>query len=79
MVRSRCRTGGPHWAVRAPRPPASTFIGIRADYRSDPACPQVQASLDGGSAPTFTYNRFWAQVDIALANATYGLLFSLTR
>ena len=31
--------------------------------------------LDGGPAPTFTYHRFWAQVDIALANAEYGRLF----
>ena len=54
---------------------SSTFIGIRSDYRLDPAWPQVQAYLDGGPAPTFTYHRFWAQVDIALANAEYGRLF----
>ena len=54
---------------------ASTFIGLRSDYRSDPAWPQVQAYLDGGAAPTFTYHRFWAQVDVALANAEYGRLF----
>jgi hypothetical protein len=54
---------------------ASTFIGLRSDYRSDPAWPQVQAYLDGGAPPTFTYHRFWAQVDVALANAEYGRLF----
>ena len=54
---------------------SSTFIGLRSDLRSDPAWPQVQAYLDGGPAPTFTYHRFWAQVDIALANAEYGRLF----
>jgi hypothetical protein len=54
---------------------ASTFISIRSNYRNDPAWPQVQAYLNGGPAPTFRYHRFWAQVDIALANAEYGRLF----
>jgi hypothetical protein len=29
----------------------------------------------GGPVPTFRYHRFWAQVDVALANAEYGRLF----
>ena len=48
---------------------------MRSDLRYDPAWPKVQAYLDGGAAPTFTYHRFWAQADIALANAEYGRLF----
>src|SRR5262245_8060661 len=54
---------------------ASTFIGIRSKYRNDPDWPLVQAYLDGGRAPTLRYHRFWAQVDVALANAEYGRLF----
>ncbi|HEX6737675.1 MAG TPA: glycoside hydrolase family 48 protein, partial [Vicinamibacteria bacterium] len=53
----------------------STFLSIRTGYRSDPNFAQVQAYLDGGPAPSFRYHRFWAQVDVALANAEYGRLF----
>jgi hypothetical protein len=31
--------------------------------------------LKGGPPPRFTYHRFWAQVDVALANATMGQLY----
>ena len=34
-----------------------------------------QAYLNGGAAPTFTYHRFWAQADVAMAYADYGRLF----
>ena len=54
---------------------ASTFLSIRTKYQADPAFPQVQAYLNGGPAPTFTSHRFWAQADIALANAEYDRLF----
>ncbi|MCX7681315.1 MAG: cellulose binding domain-containing protein, partial [Anaerolineae bacterium] len=54
---------------------SSTFISIRPKYTNDPDWPKVQAYLNGGSAPTFRYHRFWAQVDVALANAEYGRLF----
>jgi hypothetical protein len=30
----------------------------------------------GGVAPTFTYHRFWAQADAAMAYAIYGQLFN---
>ena len=30
---------------------------------------------EGGAAPTFNYHRFWAQADIAMAYADYGMLF----
>jgi hypothetical protein len=53
----------------------STFISIRSFLRDDPDWDKVQAYLDGGSAPTFTYHRFWAQSDIAMALADYGTLF----
>ncbi len=56
--------------------PGVTFLGLRSWYRDDPQWSKVQAYLDGGAVPTFTYHRFWAQADIALAFATYAELFS---
>ncbi|HBF81223.1 MAG TPA: cellulose 1,4-beta-cellobiosidase [Streptomyces sp.] len=50
----------------------STFVSIRSFYEDDPNWPQVQAYLDGGAAPVFTYHRFWAQADIALALGAYA-------
>jgi hypothetical protein len=55
--------------------PGSTFESIRSWYQSDPDWPKVQSYLDGGPAPTFRYHRFWAQADIATAEATFGILF----
>ena len=52
-----------------------TFIDIRSWYRSDPNWSKVQAYLNGGAAPVFNYHRFWAQADVAMANADYGMLF----
>jgi len=53
----------------------STFLSIRSKYMDDPEWPKVEAYLNGGPVPTFRYHRFWAQVDVALANAEYGRLF----
>ncbi len=53
----------------------STFLSIRSRYMNDPEWPKVEAYLNGGPVPTFRYHRFWAQVDVALANAEYGRLF----
>jgi hypothetical protein len=53
----------------------STFASIRSFYEDDPDWPQVQEYLDGGDAPEFTYHRFWSQVDVATAWATYAELF----
>ncbi len=55
---------------------SSTFLSIRSKYADDPSFAKVQTYLDGGTAPTFTYHRFWAQSDIALANAEYDRLFN---
>ena len=54
----------------------STFLSIRSKYKQDPSFNLVQAYLNGGKPPEFRYHRFWAQVHIALAYATYGWLFS---
>jgi hypothetical protein len=53
----------------------STFASLRTRYRKDPEWPKIEATLHGGPAPTFTYHRFWAQADIALANATMAMLY----
>jgi hypothetical protein len=55
--------------------PGTTFLGIRSFYRDDPDWPKVQAFLDGGPVPVFTYHRFWAQADVAMAYADYARLF----
>ncbi|WP_026179359.1 glycoside hydrolase family 48 protein, partial [Streptomyces hokutonensis] len=53
---------------------SSTFASIRAFYKNDPAWSKVEAYLKGGAAPVFTYHRFWAQADIALAMGSYAEL-----
>jgi Glycosyl hydrolase family 48 len=58
-----------------PIQPGATFTSLRSWYRSDPAWSKVQTYLDGGPAPTFRYHRFWAQADVATAQAAYGILF----
>lgn len=56
--------------------PGATFLSIRSWYQQDPNFSKVQAYLNGGSAPVFSYHRFWAQSDIAMAYAVYGMLFN---
>jgi hypothetical protein len=55
---------------------SSTFLSIRSFYRNDPMFATVNAAIQAGRAPTLTYHRFWAQVDIALAYAVDGELFN---
>ncbi|MFC1414036.1 glycoside hydrolase family 48 protein [Streptacidiphilus sp. N1-12] len=59
-----------------PVAPGATFISIRSWYKNDPSWSKVQTYLNGGAAPTFTYHRFWAQADIAMAYAVYGELLA---
>jgi hypothetical protein len=54
----------------------NTFLKLRPWYTSDPSFSKVQTYLNGGAAPTFTYHRFWAQSDAAMAQAVYGQLFN---
>ncbi|MEV7085976.1 glycoside hydrolase family 48 protein [Streptomyces sp. NPDC093085] len=54
---------------------SATFTSLRSFYRNDPDWPKVEAYLRGGAAPVFTYHRFWAEADIALALGAYGDLF----
>ncbi|AJP04698.1 cellulose 1,4-beta-cellobiosidase [Streptomyces cyaneogriseus subsp. noncyanogenus] len=53
---------------------SSTFESIRSFYEDDPAWSKIESYLAGGAAPTFTYHRFWAQADIALAMGSYAEL-----
>ncbi|MFB8771590.1 glycoside hydrolase family 48 protein [Streptomyces broussonetiae] len=52
----------------------STFASIRTFYEDDPSWSKIESYLAGGAAPTFTYHRFWAQADIALAMGAYAEL-----
>nr|WP_256914695.1 glycoside hydrolase family 48 protein [Streptomyces hilarionis] len=52
----------------------STFASLRSFYKNDPAWSKIQTYLQGGAAPVFTYHRFWAQADIALAMGSYAEL-----
>jgi hypothetical protein len=52
----------------------STFLSIRSFLEDDEDWPKVEAFLNGGQAPTFTYHRFWAQVDVAMALHDYDRL-----
>jgi hypothetical protein len=56
----------------------ATFLSIRPKYQQDPDFAKLNAYLAGGAEPTWTYHRFWAQADIALAQADYGRLFPAT-
>ncbi|MGW0822594.1 glycoside hydrolase family 48 protein [Streptomyces sp. NPDC002845] len=53
---------------------SSTFDSIRSFYEDDPAWSKIESYLAGGAAPSFTYHRFWAQADIALAMGSYAEL-----
>ncbi len=52
-----------------------TFVGLRKQYMNDPNWSKVQAYLNGGAAPTFTYHRMWQQADVAMSYADYDILF----
>ncbi len=62
----------------------ATFLSLRPQYRKDPAFPALEQAWNqwnrGGRkgefvSPEYRYHRFWAQVEVALANAEYDILF----
>jgi hypothetical protein len=69
----------PGWTGKMPNgdqiKQGSSFLSMRSMFRNDPQWPKVQAYLDGGPAPTFTYHRFWAQTEIATAFSLHAELF----
>ncbi len=56
--------------------PGVKFLDIRTKYKSDPDFPALQAAYNAGTSFQKKYHRFWAQTDIALANAEYGYFFA---
>ncbi|MDP4181210.1 MAG: glycoside hydrolase family 48 protein [Bacillota bacterium] len=52
-----------------------TFLDMRPDYKKDPDFPKVEEAIKNGTAPEMKYHRFWAQADIAMANAMYHIYF----
>lgn len=51
------------------------FIDIRSKYKDDPDYQKVLDAYNNGTDPEFTYHRFWAQCDVAIANGVYSMLF----
>jgi Glycosyl hydrolase family 48/Secretion system C-terminal sorting domain/Divergent InlB B-repeat domain len=58
--------------------PGVKFIDIRSKYRNDPDFAALQTAYNSGTDFIKKYHRFWAQTDIALANAEYGYFFNST-
>jgi Glycosyl hydrolase family 48/Secretion system C-terminal sorting domain len=58
--------------------PGIKFIDIRSKYKSDPDFVALQTAYNSGTDFMKKYHRFWAQTDIALANAEYGYFFNST-
>jgi hypothetical protein len=53
----------------------STFFSIRSKYKDDPDFARVDAAIKAGTKPVFKYHRFWAQVEVALAQGDWATLF----
>jgi hypothetical protein len=53
----------------------NTFLSIRPWYTSVADYNEVQAYLNGGSAPEFNYHRFWAEAEVATAFQAFAYLF----
>jgi hypothetical protein len=53
----------------------NTFLSIRPWYTSVADYDEVQNYLNGGSAPVFSYHRFWAETEIATAFQSFAYLF----
>lgn len=52
-----------------------SFIDLRPQYRNDPMFKEVEAAYKEGRPAKFTYHRFWAQCDVALALGYMSILF----
>ncbi|TQV74201.1 PKD domain-containing protein [Exilibacterium tricleocarpae] len=62
-------------AVGAALGEGTTFIGMRPFYQSDPGYQEVLNAAAEGRDPAFVYHRYWAQVEVATANALFADLF----
>jgi uncharacterized protein YjdB len=56
--------------------PGVTFIEMRSQYLNDPDYPALEAAYLANRPYEKAYHRFWAQAEIALANAEFGRFFS---
>jgi len=69
----------PGWTGKMPNgdqiKQGASFLSMRSMFRNDPQWPKVQAYLDGGPAPEFTYHRFWAQTEIATAFSLHAEIY----
>jgi ferric-dicitrate binding protein FerR (iron transport regulator) len=54
--------------------PGATFLDLRPSYRNDPEFARVERAIRSGAPAEFRYHRFWAQVEVALANAEIARL-----
>lgn len=61
---------------RGPIRPGATFTDLRPWFRRDPDWKTVEEALRRGEPPRMRYHRFWAQVEVAVANAEFARLFS---
>lgn len=50
-----------------------SFIDLRPDYKKDPDYVKVEEAVNNDKNPVMTYHRYWAQADIAMANAMYHI------
>lgn len=62
-------------AVGATLGAGTTFIDMRPFYQGDPGYQEVLDAAAEGRDPEFTYHRYWAQVEVATANALFADLF----
>ncbi|WP_029503319.1 glycoside hydrolase family 48 protein [Lachnoclostridium phytofermentans] len=51
------------------------FLDIRSKYLQDPSYQKLLAAYQNNKTPEFTYHRFWAQCDVAIAIGVYSLLY----
>lgn len=51
------------------------FLDIRSKYKEDPDYQMLEDAYNQGVDPEFSYHRFWAQCDVAIANGLYSILF----
>ncbi len=58
---------------KGPLKPGATFLDVRPQYRNDPELTRVEQAVRKGEPPVFRIHRFWAQVEIALANAELSM------
>nr|CAI06105.1 1,4-beta-glucanase [Acetivibrio thermocellus] len=52
-----------------------TFIDLRPKYKEDKDYKMVEEAIKSGKDPVMTYHRYWAQAEVAMANAMYHIFF----